>query len=145
MWTGLVCLVINPLPLRPHTHTHTHSVAQERYRASRTILYRNSSTLPLNQTGPQVNLQVSVRNTRDSTNGTAFPRTTLLIHLPIEFRDTPLLIPTSVVVTSGEAVCSHSNAVPSGLVSECVCVCVCVWEKLSISSNWSVVSVCETA
>lgn len=93
----------------------TSVVSQERYQAFRNIINRNASTIPLNQTGPLLNFRVSVRNTRDATNGTAFPRTTLLIHLPVEFRERPLLIPTSVVVTSGTAVCAHSDAIPSGL------------------------------
>ncbi len=93
------------------------SVSEERYIAFRNTIYRNASTIPLNETGPLLNFRVSVRNSREATNGTAFPRTTLLIHLPVEHRDFPLLIPTKIVATSGTINCSHYQAIPRRLVS----------------------------
>lgn len=107
-----------------HTHTHTHSVAEEKYQALRGTIYRNATTIPLNETGPLISLRVVARNTRDATNGTAFPRTTLLVHIPVEVSladgvRRPLLVPTSVVVASGNVNCSHYEAIPQGLVSCC--------------------------
>ncbi|XP_064402359.1 integrin alpha-V-like [Halichondria panicea] len=90
-------------------------VSEERYIAFRNTIYRNASTIPLNETGPLLNFRVSVRNSREATNGTAFPRTTLLIHLPVEHRDFPLLIPTEIVATSGTINCSHYQAIPRRL------------------------------
>ncbi len=111
-------------PHTMHSHTlltlhtaHTCSVSEERYQAFRSTIYRNASTIPLNETGPLLNFRVSARNTREASNGTGFPRTTLLIHIPVEQRDFPLLVPTEVVVTTGTVNCSHYEAIPRGLVS----------------------------
>ena len=98
-------------------HLYTvYRVSEESYQAHRNTLYRNASTIPLNETGPVVNIRVSVRNSRAASNGTAFPQTRLLMYLPVEFREQPLLIPTSLVVSSGNIYCSHYQAIPNGLV-----------------------------
>ena len=101
------------------------SLAEESYRAFRSTLFvQNVSAIPLNETGPLINLQSIVQNTRHTDNGTTIPRLTLKIHLPVEVkveegeerRYLPVVIPTEVLAGLGNVNCSHYNAVPLGLV-----------------------------
>ena len=100
------------------------SVAEESYQAYRRIHFiKNITTVPLNETGPLINLRASIENARHTNNGTAIPQSTLKIYIPVEVidrggrRSRPLIIPTEVLTGLGNVNCSHYNAIPSGLVS----------------------------
>ena len=100
----------------------TCSVAEESYQAFRSsLLIRNFNSIPLNETGPLINIRAGVLNSRHTNNGTTIPRSTLKIYLPVEVhigeRKRPLIIPTEVLTGLGNVNCSHYNAIPVGLVS----------------------------
>ena len=103
-------------------------ISETDYRALRTaVAFTNTSLLSLEQVGPQVTLSVFAQNSRNTTTGTAFPRSTLYIHVPTDLVRSeregqevgPLLIPFDVVVNDlGSGVnCSQYEAVPKNLVS----------------------------
>lgn len=100
------------------------SVAEESYQAYRSIHFiKDITTIPLNETGPLINLRTSIENARHTNNGTAVPQSILKIYIPVEVvdrggrRSRPLIVPTEVLTGLENVNCSHYDAIPSGLVS----------------------------
>lgn len=97
-------------------------IAQEEYRATRSaVVFPNVSLLNLDQLGPQVTFITLLQNSRTASTGTAFPRSTLFIHVPKELvvRDgsvVPLLVPFDVVINNEGSNCSHFQAISELLV-----------------------------
>jgi hypothetical protein len=103
-----------------HFVSHTRRTDQPEYRATRSaVVFPDISALTLDRLGPAVTLSVFLQNSRSSANGTAFPRSTLFINVPIEIvvdeEVRPLLVPLEVVVT-GAVNCSQFQVLSELLV-----------------------------
>ena len=124
----LVCTLLTlslSVPLSsysPLSAPRTSRLGQMEYTGYRNVIYfSDPSSLALDNIGPLVTYTILVQNSLDSSTGTPFPRSTLYIHFPtdvVKEIDIPLLVPTSIAVTTGvdNVNCSHFEAISKSLV-----------------------------